>query len=213
VAAEIERARQSVVAETYLQSVSAAPQDYPSEAELQEAYDKNKTAFLVPRSYRLAQIFVAAQKGAAKDVAEQARTKLDASLKKLKKGADFAAVAATDSEDPQSAGQGGEIGWLYENDIKPEIKAAVSGLPKDGLSEPIPLDDGWHVVKLLDTKAASTRPLSEVRDQLAKQLRAERSYVNGRAYLAHLLEETPPAINELALSKVLTPAAASSAGQ
>ena len=59
-------------------------------------------------------------------------------------------------------------------------------------------------MKVLDTKTASTRPLSEVRDALVAQMRAERAQANRQAYLAKLLEQSPPAINELALSKVLS---------
>jgi peptidylprolyl isomerase len=45
--------------------------------------------------------------------------------------------------------------------------------------------------------------LPEVRDQLVQQIRSERATALRRAYLAELLKETPPAINEIALSKVL----------
>ncbi len=65
------------------------------------------------------------------------------------------------------------------------------------------LDDGWHIIKLLDTKPAYTRPLSEVRDAIVQQLRAGRGAENRKAYLAKLLQQNPPAVDELALSKLL----------
>ena len=42
-----------------------------------------------------------------------------------------------------------------------------------------------------------------MRGALVAELRAERTQALRRAYLAKLLEQNPPAINELALSKVL----------
>jgi parvulin-like peptidyl-prolyl isomerase len=83
-------------------------------------------------------------------------------------------------------------------------------LAKGAISEPIRLDDGWHIIKLTDTKAAYTRTLPEVRDQLAQQMRNERAAALRRAYIAELLKEHPPVLNELALSNLLleqTPAA------
>jgi peptidylprolyl isomerase len=77
------------------------------------------------------------------------------------------------------------------------------GLANGAVSDPIRLDDGWHIIRLIDTKAAYTRQLAEVRDQLAQRIREERASANRRAYLAKLIEQSPPVINELALSHLL----------
>jgi parvulin-like peptidyl-prolyl isomerase len=209
VAAQLERVRQSAVTELYLQSVSKPADDFPSDAEIQSAYDANKTAFLVPRQFRLAQIFVAVSKDADKASDDKAHRKLDDAQKKLKqKGADFGAIAEAMSDDQDGTRRGGEIGWLLETQIRPEIRTVALGLTKDGASDPLRLDDGWHIIKLLDTKAAYTRPLGEVKDRIAQQLRADRALANRKAYLAKVLEQTPPAINEIALGKVLGKSAA-----
>lgn len=205
VVAQIESSRQNTIIETYLQSVAKAPDGYPTEVDLQSAYDANKTIFLQPRQYRLAQIFIAVTKGADKSAQDAAHKRLDEVQKKLRqKSTDFGAVAAADSDEQATAKRGGEIGWLAEQQITPALRTVVSGLAKGAVADPVRLEDGWHVVKLLDTKAAYTRPLSEVRDQLAEQLRRERSLVERRAYLAKLLQDNPPTINELALGKLVS---------
>lgn len=204
VATQLQRLRDSALTELFLQSVSKPPEAYPSQTELESAYEENKASFVVPRQFHLAQIFVAAPKSADKALDEKARTKVAEIQRKLKqKGADFGAIAQADSEDPETAKRRGEIALLAENQIAPEIRTVVMGLAKDAISDPQRLDDGWHIVKLLDTKAAYTPSLAELHDQLALRLRAERAAANRRAYLAKLLEHTPPAINELALAKVL----------
>lgn len=206
VKAQLDRVRDQAMTELYLQSVSKPADGYPSDAEVQSAYDSNKRAFDVPRQYRVAQIFVAA-KGLDKAAEEQARKRIDEITRKLRqKGADFATVARADSDEKEVGQRGGDIGWLIEAQMVPGIRAEVSGLAKDAVSDPIRLDDGWHVVKVLETKPASTRPLAEVRDAIVAQMRAERAQANRQAYLAKLLEQSPPAINELALSKVLAKA-------
>lgn len=200
---QLKRIRESAITESYLQSVSTPPASYPSDAEIQEAYDANKTAFVVPRQFRLAQIFVASQKDADAATAEKAKAKLADIQSKLKQKADFAGLAKELSDQKENAQNGGEIGWVAENQIRPEIKDQVMGLDANAVSEPIRLDDGWHLIKLLETKPASTRALDEqVRQLLIERLRAQRAEALRREYLARLLEKNPPAINEIALSKV-----------
>lgn len=204
VAAQLARLRDAAIVETYLQSVSGPPGDYPDDAEVQKAYDANKTAFVVPRQFKIAQIFVALEKGGADKAAEdRARKKLADIQARLKQpNADFSAIAKDVSDHRDVAERGGEIGWVAETQLRPEIKSQIMGLAKNAVSEPIQLDDGWHIVKLIETKAATTRSLAEVRDLLVQRLRAQRAEGLRRSYLARLIEQTPPAINEIALGRV-----------
>jgi peptidylprolyl isomerase len=204
VVAQLERARENLIVESYLESVAAVPDGFPSEAEIKTVYDANATAFLVPRRFQLAQITVALAKEADKATEDKARKKLDDVVKKLKQpGANFAALAKSESDDSESGERGGEIGWLTEAQLRPEIRTEVVGLAKAAIADPVRLDDGWHILKLLDTEAAHTRPLPEVRDALVERMRAERADANRRAYVAELFKQSPPIINELALSKLL----------
>jgi peptidylprolyl isomerase len=204
VVAQLARARENQIVETYLQSITTPPENYPSEADIKTVYDANATAFLVPRRYQLAQIVVTVAKDADKSAEDAARKKLDDVLKKAKQpGADFAALARSVSDDTATAERDGEIGWAAEPDLRPEIRSQVIGLAKAGITDPVRLDDGWHILKMLDTEASHTRPLVEVRDALVQRIRAERVEANRRAYMAELLKQTPPVVNEIALSKLL----------
>ena len=71
------------------------------------------------------------------------------------------------------------------------------------VAEPVRLDDGWHIIKVLDIREPYTPTLDQIRSQLAQQLRAERTRSNTQAFLARLLQENPIALNEMALSKLL----------
>jgi parvulin-like peptidyl-prolyl isomerase len=212
VAVQLERLRSSAIVETYLQAASMPAADFPGEADIEKAYEASKSAFLVPRQFQLAQIFVTLAKDADKNTEDAAKKKLADVQAKLKQpGFDFSAIATASSDDKESAPRGGEIGWISEPQLRPELKPQVMGLAKNSVTEAIKLDDGWHVLKLIDTKAAYTRPLNEVHDAIAQQLRSQRADANRRAYLAKVLELNPPAINEIALSKVFS--AASQAGR
>jgi parvulin-like peptidyl-prolyl isomerase len=204
IVAQLARARDNVIIESYLNSVSVPPENYPSEADIKSVYDANAGALLVPRRFQLAQIVVTLAKDADKGAEDTARKKLDDVMKKLKQpGAEFAPLARSVSDDTATAERNGEIGWVAEPDLRAEIRGQVVGLAKGAIAEPIRLDDGWHILKLLDTEASHTRPLSEVRDALVQRIRAERAEANRRAYMAELLKQTPPVVNEIALSKLL----------
>ncbi|WP_445489661.1 peptidylprolyl isomerase [Rhodopseudomonas sp. RCAM05734] len=203
VAAQLEGVRESAMVELYLQSVSTPPASFPSDDEVQKVYDANRASLLVPRQYQLAQIFVPLAKDADKATADAAKKKVEEVQKKLKTaGADFAAIARSDSAASDSAERGGDLGLLPEDQIRPEIRSQVVGLAKGAVSEPIQLDDGYHVIRLVDTKVSYTRTLPEVRDQLVRQIRTERAAALRRAYLTELLKQQPPIINELALAKL-----------
>jgi len=204
VVAKLVRAREAALTESYLESVAKVPADFPKESDLQAAYDAAKPSLLVPKSYRLAQVFIASGKDADKASADKAKAKVDALAKKLKeKNADFAAIASAESEEAASKARGGEIGWVAEAQVQPEIRERLPKLAAGAVSEPLKLDDGWHILKVLDAKEASTPSLDQVREQLVVQLRAERARLNRQEFLAQLLKDHPLAINEIELAKLL----------
>lgn len=206
VAAQLERIRQQAITQSYLQSLATPPADYPSQAELQAAYDalKKNNALQVPKQYRLAQIYIACPKGSSKENEAKVQDKLDAVVKAIKSG-DFATIAKSQSEDTASAQRGGDLGFIAESQIQPEIKTAASILTKGGVTDPIRLNDGWHVIKLIEIKEPFTASLDEVKGSLVKELRAQKAQVLGKAYLAKLLQENPVTLNEIAVSKLISP--------
>jgi len=204
IAARLEKAKEAAIVETFLTAMAAVPDSFPNDAQLQAVYEANMSAMVVPRQFQIAQIFISLSPSGDKDAEEKARRKLNAVQAKLKQpGANFAAIVASESDDRNTVEKGGELGWLSDPQLRPEIRAQVVGLEKGGVSDPIKLEDGWHIIKLLDTKASYTRPLSEVRGQLVDQMREEQAAANRRTYLTKLIEKNPTAINELALSRLL----------
>ena len=62
-------AQERIVLQTYLDSVSRAPDDYPAEADLQAAYERAKPQLTEPALYRVSQIFLPAALGDSDAVA------------------------------------------------------------------------------------------------------------------------------------------------
>jgi len=204
VTAALTRLRDNAIAQTYLQSVSTPPDTYPSDAEVQAAYDANKGKLLVPRQYDLAQIYIKNPKGSAPAAAAKAQVKLDAVRKQLAKhNADFAAIATAESDDASTTAKGGDLGWLASNRIQPEIISQLGSLAKGSVTPPVRLDDGWHILKVLDIKEPYTPTLEEIRTQMVQSMRTQQARANSQQYLAKLLQDNPVQIDELTLAKVL----------
>ena len=201
---QLERIRQQAITQSYLQSLATPPADFPSQADLETAYEtlKKNNALQVPRQYRLAQIYIACPKGADKAIEDKAQTRVDAALKALKSG-DFASAAKSLSEDPASAQRGGELGSLGETQIQPEIRSAISSLSKNGTTDPIRMNDGYHIIRVLEIKEPYTATLDEVKAPLTNELRNQRAQVIAKAYLAKLLQQNPVTLNEIEVAKLI----------
>jgi len=201
---QIERARDQTIASSYLTSVAALPASYPSDAEIQAAYEQNRDRFMVPRQYQISQIFIAVPAGADKAAEDAAHRRADDLVKKAKaKGANFAELARKNSDQPDAAKTGGDLGWLPETQILPEVRSVVAGMAKNEISDAIHSGAGWHIVELFDTRPAGPRPLAEVRDTIVQFLRQRKLEENEQAYLGKLLESKHAAINEIGLAKLL----------
>ena len=89
-------------------------------------------------------------------------------------GDDFATVARAVSEDPASASDGGDLGWLSPGDTVPEFEEALAELPLNELSQPLKTRFGWHLIEVLERRSYDTT--DEVkRQQCARQIRATKA--------------------------------------
>lgn len=194
-------ATEQIVFRDYLQSVSQVPADYPSAAELQQAYDSGKSAWLTPPLYRVSQIFLGvADPQAAEQVRRQA---LELSRRAQAAPAEFAALAAQYSQDQDSAQRGGDSGLQPLQQLVPEVRNAVSRLKVGGVSEVLQSAAGFHILKLTAQQPARTASLDELRDRLTEALRAQRQEQIAKAYLEGMLNTATLSIDGAMLNQVL----------
>lgn len=102
---------------------------------------------------------------------EQALEKAQQLAGKLKLGADFAALARQESDDPGSAGQGGELGEITRGAFDPDFEQVAFSLDKGQISEPVKTRFGYHLIQVEDIQPAKVKPLSEVEEQIRQELR------------------------------------------
>jgi peptidyl-prolyl cis-trans isomerase SurA len=80
------------------------------------------------------------------------REKLAKLRERILKGENFGGIAATASEDPGSAPDGGDLGWSGPGTFVPEFDKAIADLKPNEISEPFKTRYGWHIVQMLGTR-------------------------------------------------------------
>jgi peptidyl-prolyl cis-trans isomerase SurA len=106
----------------------------------------------------------------------------------LTRGEDFAGIAATESADPGSQSQGGDLGWSDPRAYDPDFQAAIANLKDNEISEPFHTQYGWHVVQMLGRRRIDNT--DEVRrHEAGEAIRASKADEETELWLRRLRDE------------------------
>lgn len=177
-----------------------------TDQDINDYYNAHKAEFnLIEPQYHLAQIMVtSAPNPQAQNQNDKAQNEADARKKiqmignRLDSGDDFATLAMKYSEDPETSGNGGDLGTVPESGLKgtdPATRDAVMKLKPGQYSSIISVVNptnkqalGFRIVKLVSKEPAGQRDLSDPRVQQAirSQLHDRREQVLKAAYYEFL---------------------------
>lgn len=82
----------------------------------------------------------------------QTREELRQIRENIQNGADFAALARENSEDPGSVNQGGDLGWQPVDSFDPAFSGALNSLTPGELSPVFRSSFGWHIAEVIDRR-------------------------------------------------------------
>ncbi|MDF2446230.1 MAG: surA [Moraxellaceae bacterium] len=105
---------------------------------------------------------------------EDARQKLDDIRAKLAKGDKFSDLARTYSDDPGSARQGGDLGWVNQGDMVPEFDATMRKTATGQVSDVFQSPYGWHILQVTGTREHDVSV--QFRENAARQALYMRAY-------------------------------------
>ncbi len=168
----------------------------PDEQTLRRQYEERKAqgAYDSPEQRRARHILIGVESGADEAARAKARAEAEAVLQRLKRGADFAKLAAEVSQDPVSAPKGGDLGWFGRGVLDKALEEAVFALAPGGLSEPVQSALGWHILKLEESRPARAKSFEEARAELEQAERrheAEKRFFEQYETLKNLVFENP----------------------
>ena len=140
------------------------------EAALRKRYEAEKSRFMSPEQRVVAHILIAADAGADAATQKKAEEKAAALAKQAREGADFAALARANSEDPGSKDAGGELPPFAKDGsmVKPFEDAAFA-MQAGEIRGPVKSDFGYHVLQLMQIHPGTGRSFEDVRSELAAE--------------------------------------------
>jgi len=152
------------------------PQMTADANEIKEYYDKHQAEFGTQEQRHAAHILIAVSAQASEADKKAAREKAEAVLQQIKQApTKFADLAKKYSADPGSAAKGGDLGFFgHGMMVKPFDDAAFSLKPGE-VSGLVQSDFGFHIIKLLEVKAAKIPPLEEVKNSIAQKLKLQKA--------------------------------------
>jgi peptidyl-prolyl cis-trans isomerase SurA len=148
-----------------------------TDADVTNFYNANKQSFnLAEPQIHLAQILVTPVpnpnvrnlKGSKAVDDAQAQAKIKEIADRLKRGDDFGQIAQNYSEDPDSAPNGGDMGFIPQSSLEkasPDLRRLVDSLQPGQASAPIHTQDGYRILKVITREPAGQRDLNDPRVQ------------------------------------------------
>ena len=105
---------------------------------------------VIPEKVEIAHIFVTPK--VTGKMNEKYKSLAQSILDSIKRGADFGEMAKKNSEDPGSASDGGDLGWVGKGVFYPEFEAAAFALKQGALSDIVESPVGFHIIQMLDKR-------------------------------------------------------------
>jgi peptidyl-prolyl cis-trans isomerase SurA len=146
-------------------------------------YEENKSQYEKPAQTRL-RVIVLNKEESGKDAAPKRRQAEDI-RQRLMKGADFAAVAKEVSQGTKAA-EGGDWGWVSVEDLRTELRKAISGLRPGQISEVVDTPEEIYIVKVEEQRERGAVSLKEVQSEIEQELRKEETERLYKAWVERL---------------------------
>jgi len=161
------------------------------EDELKKEYEARKAAaFTKPATVTLEEIFVPDEAGGTSQAARI--------VERARAGEDFAQLARQFSASP-TAPSGGELGEISQGDLAPALEDVAFSLSVGSVSDPIPVEGGARILKLVAKTSGSVVPYDQAKGKIRDELMMSRFQDEYDKYMAELRKK---AIVELRVREV-----------
>lgn len=131
------------------------------QAEIQQYFNQHKAEYEVPDQARSRHILIKVAQGADAKTDAAAKAKAEGLLKQIQGGANFAELAAKNSDDPGSKDKGGELGFAKHGMMVPEFDNAIF-TQKIGETKIVKSQFGYHIVQVEERQAAHAQSINEI---------------------------------------------------
>jgi peptidyl-prolyl cis-trans isomerase C len=180
-----EEIKRQMVAQKMVQA-EVEPKVTVTDNDVNGFYQQNPDKFKEPEAVHAAHILIRLPEKADDAAKKKARTEADSVLAQVKKGGDFAALAKQHSQDPGSAANGGDLGFVAKGQTVPAFEQAAFALKPGQLSGVVETPFGFHIIKLIEHRAERAVPLTEVKAQVEQFLKQQQTQEKTGAFIEQL---------------------------
>lgn len=156
---QISEAQNKILRQTYVNSLIKAE---VTDKKINDKYVELSNDLAGKKEYLVSHIVTKTKEEAEKILKDLQAKKISASK--------FSELAKKHSIDQDSSGNGGDLGYILEDNMIKEISDAIANLKKDEISTPIQTKFGWHLVKIADIRDAKPLPFESVKDNIRDQI-------------------------------------------
>jgi peptidyl-prolyl cis-trans isomerase D len=175
-----------------------------SDAEVEKYYQEHAAEFETPREVRVSHVLARVPEGGNSEALDKAKAKIADVIRRAKAGEDFGKVAKAVSEDPGSAQNGGDLGFVRTGELVPEFeKAAFALKPGEISAEPVRTPFGFHAIKVAEVRPGGRKPLTQVSKQIRERVQTEAAERAARARAEEIKPELQAAPDFMAAAKKL----------
>ncbi|HEX7272910.1 MAG TPA: SurA N-terminal domain-containing protein [Casimicrobiaceae bacterium] len=172
-------------------------------AEVRRQYDENTRRYGKPEQRQASHILIAVKPDASEADQAAAKKRAEELVAQAKKNpAQFAELAKSASQDPGSAGQGGDLGMVERDGSMPKpFEDAVFSMKQGEIAGPVRTDFGWHVIKLVAIEPAKLQSFDEVKKEIEQDLKkqkATRKFAETAEQLQNLVYEQADSLQPVA---------------
>lgn len=119
---------------------------------------------------------------------EQTIAEIHSLHERIVNGENFASIARQNSDDASSVVGGGDLDWIGEGGMPPEMEIIVDGLEVGELSEPFESQTGWHIAEVLERRVEDLSA-EYTRSQAESALRERKFDLELENWLIEIREE------------------------
>lgn len=164
-----------------------------AEADLKAYYEQNLARLSGGEQRRASHILLTVASGASADDKAKIKAKAQALREQLRATpAKFAELARTESQDPGSARNGGDLDYFARGAMVKAFEDAAFALEKGQISDVVESEFGFHIIQVTDIKSPPKRSFESMRAELEPELKkqqAQRKFAEVAEQFSNLVYE------------------------
>lgn len=185
--------RRDLLVQGVLEAEAVANIDVDIET-VREFYNQHTEQFTERGGVRVRHILIGLSPDAQEPDKAEARQRAEAVRSEIADGTDFAELARTHSEDPGSAGNGGDLGVVVKGQTVPQFEEALFALEPGDVSGIVETAFGFHIIQMIERQESRLVEFAEASIQIREFLLQQKQQARTSIFIEELKTKSEIAI-------------------